>query len=103
MTDQQDSPDMIEPKLANESTEASEPADPMDRIDPADPIERIDPVDPIDKMDPVEPMLRIDPAEPARLRDLSPRRMRSLSQAAVSGRARRPRGVSWPLSPHGDR
>jgi hypothetical protein len=82
-TDQLDSPDRMEPWLANEQTdtsEANEPTDPTDRIEPADPIERMDPADPMDRMDPLEPMLRIDPAEPASRRVLSPVRMGPFSQ-----------------------
>jgi hypothetical protein len=66
-TDQVDSPDRMEPWLANEQTdtsEANEPTEPTDRIEPADPMDKIDPADPMDRMDPLEPMLRIDPAEP---------------------------------------
>jgi hypothetical protein len=44
--------------------EASEPADPIDKMDPADPIDRIDPAEPMDRIDPVEPMDRIDPDDP---------------------------------------
>lgn len=86
-TDQRDSPDRIEPALANEpteSTEASEPTDPIDRIEPADPIERIDPADPIDKMDPLEPMLRIDPADPVRRRERSLFRIGPFSQLGLA-------------------
>ena len=70
--------DSTEPKLPNESSEATdrneptdstEPDDPMDRMDPEDPIDRIDPVEPIDKIDPDEPRLMIEPDEP-RLRAL---------------------------------
>ena len=63
-TDQQDSADRIDPALAAEPTENTDPielTEPTDRIDPADPIDRMDPAEPIDKIDPVEPMLRMDP------------------------------------------
>ena len=48
-----------------DNTEASEAAEPMDRIEPADPMDKMEPADPIDRIDPDEPMLRIDPDEPA--------------------------------------
>ena len=63
-TDQQDSADRIDPALAAEPTQSTdpiEPAEPTDRIDPADPIDRMDPAEPIDKIDPLEPMLKMDP------------------------------------------
>ena len=56
MMDKNDKPDIIDPMLATESTDATEPAEPMDRIEPAEPMDRIDPV---------EPMLSNEPAEPA--------------------------------------
>jgi hypothetical protein len=65
MMDKNDKPDIIDPMLATESTDATEPAEPMDRIEPAEPMDRIDPVEPMDRIDPVEPMLSNEPAEPA--------------------------------------
>jgi hypothetical protein len=66
-TDQLDSADRIEPRLAaeqTEKTEAMEPTEPIERIDPAEPMLRIDPAEPIERIDPLDPMLRIEPAEP---------------------------------------
>jgi hypothetical protein len=65
ITDQQDSADRIDPTLAAEPTENTdpiEPAEPTDRIEPADPIDKMDPAEPIDKIDPLEPMLRMEPS-----------------------------------------
>ena len=84
-TDQLDSPDRMEPWLANEQTdtsEANDPTDPTDRIEPADPIERMDPAEPMDRIDPLEPILRIDPEEPVSRRVLCPVRMGPFSQPA---------------------
>jgi hypothetical protein len=78
-TDQQDSADRMDPTLAAEPTESTdpiEPTEPTDRIEPADPIDKMDPAEPIDKIDPLEPMLRMDP---------SVFRMRSFSQMSSGG------------------
>jgi len=62
-----------EPTDSTQASEAAEPmdridpAEPMDKIDPDEPMDRIDPAEPIDKIEPDEPMLRIDPDEPAAL------------------------------------
>lgn len=66
-TDQQESPDKIEPTLAAEpieKAEATEPTEPTERIEPADPMDKIEPAEPIDKIEPLDPMLRSEPAEP---------------------------------------
>ena len=64
MMDKHDKPDIIDPMLVTESTEATDPAEPIERIEPAEPIERIDPVEPIERIDPLDPMLSNEPAEP---------------------------------------
>ncbi len=66
-TDQQESPDKIEPTLAAEpieKAEATEPTEPTERIEPADPMDKIEPAEPMDKIEPLDPMLRSEPAEP---------------------------------------
>ena len=68
MMDKTDKPDITDPMLATESTEATDPAEPIDRMEPAEPMDSTEPVEPIDRIDPVDPMLSSDPAEPAESR-----------------------------------
>jgi len=70
--------------------DASDPADPIDKIEPADPIERIEPADPMDKMDPLEPMLRIDPLPAVSRPTRSRLRMPPFSQYWPAARVLRP-------------
>ena len=52
------------PALKTDSTDRTDPAEPIDSTDPVEPIDRIDPAEPIDKIDPTEPIDKMDPAEP---------------------------------------
>ncbi len=96
MMDKHDKPDMIDPMLATESTEATDPAEPMDRTEPAEPMERIEPVEPIDRIDPLDPMLSSEPADPAgfadlaRPPDLASGRPRIFAMSAFSQRGGKP-------------
>jgi len=46
-----------------ENADATEPADPMDRIDPAEPMDRIEPVEPMERMEPLDAIDKIEPDE----------------------------------------
>lgn len=55
------------PRDANDITDATEPADPIENSEPADPTEPAEPIDPIEPTDRIEPSLateRIEPREP---------------------------------------
>ena len=72
-----------------ENTEATEPAEPIDRIDPAEPMDRIEPLEPIDRIEPLDPMLRSDPADPADDESLLVRMITFSQHGPVRDRTRR--------------
>ena len=73
-SDQRDSPDSAEPRLANDSDDNAEPNDPtepMDRTDPQLPIDRIEYEEPIDRIDRSEAIDRIERWERSERREFT--------------------------------
>src|SRR5690606_3580772 len=72
-SDQRESPERAEPRLANENDETADPNDPIeptDRTDPQLPIDRIEYAEPMERIDPSDAIDRIDRRERRDFEDL---------------------------------